>query len=68
MTFIPQSNRINVVYKNGVRDHISSALLKTLINSGQVVQFERSDGWVVVGEGAVRGIGGTFAGDERRKR
>ena len=67
MGFFRQNAKINVVYKNGVKDRISPALLGTLINSKQVDQFERSSGWVRVGIDAVRGIGKvSFAGAERR--
>ncbi len=46
MGYLRQKMQINVVYRNGVKDHISPALLSTLINSKQIEQFERSSGWV----------------------
>ena len=67
MGFLRQDTKINVVYRNGVKDYISPALLGTLINTKQVDQFERSSGWVQVGVDPVRGMGGSsFIGEERR--
>ncbi|MCK4502088.1 MAG: hypothetical protein KAU22_03570 [Desulfuromonadales bacterium] len=67
MGFFRQQSKINVIYKNGVKDRISPALLGTLISSKQVDQFERSSGWVRVGIDAVRASGsGVFIGSERR--
>ncbi|MBE9485582.1 MAG: hypothetical protein IMY82_00250 [Chloroflexi bacterium] len=67
MAFFRRSTKINVVYKNGVKDRISPALLDTLIDSRQVDQFERSDGWAKVGLDPIRGMGGIdYEGSERR--
>jgi hypothetical protein len=67
MAFFRRSTKINVVYKNGVKDRISPALLGTLIDSKQIDQFERSDGWARVGLDPIRGIGGVaYEGTERR--
>ena len=69
MGFFSQRSKINVIYKNGVKDRISPALLGTLIGSKQVDQFERSSGWVKIGIDAVRGVNsrnGVFVGAERR--
>ena len=67
MGFFRQRSKINVIYKNGVKDRISPALLGTLINSKQIDQFERSSGWVRIGIDAVREVGsGVFVGQERR--
>ena len=68
MTTARQNARINVVYQNGVKDSISPGLLNTLIRSKQVTQFERSSGWVTIGKDAIRGMGGSFSGIERRGR
>ena len=68
MAIAQQNSRINVVYKNGVKDSISPGLLNTLISSKQVTQFERSSGWVTVGKDDIRGMGGSFSGVERRSR
>ncbi len=67
MGYFRQNTQINVVYKNGIKDSISPALLGTLIKSKQIDQFERSDGWAKVGLDPVRGMGKShFVGGERR--
>lgn len=67
MAFIRRTTKINVVYRNGVKDRISPALLGTLIDSKQIDQFERSDGWAKVGLDPIRGSGGPgYDGTERR--
>ncbi|WP_303720852.1 GSU3473 family protein [Malonomonas rubra] len=67
MAFFRRSTKINVVYKNGVKDRISPALLGTLIDTKQIDQFERSEGWAKVGVDPLRGAGGTpYEGAERR--
>ncbi|SHJ12323.1 hypothetical protein SAMN02745165_01638 [Malonomonas rubra DSM 5091] len=67
MAFFRRSTKINVVYKNGVKDRISPSLLGTLIDSRQIDQFERSDGWAKVGLDPIRGAGGVgYDGAERR--
>ena len=68
MGYFRQKLKINVIYRNGVKDHISPALLETLINSSQIEKFERSSGWVRVGIDQVRHVAETnFSGVERRK-
>ncbi|HEY5673681.1 MAG TPA: hypothetical protein VIR78_08250 [Malonomonas sp.] len=67
MGFFRRSTKINVVYRNGVKDRISPALLTTLIDSRQIDQFERVDGWIRVGIDPIRGMGGvSYEGSERR--
>ena len=67
MGFFKQSAKINVVYKNGVKDRISPALLTTLLASRQIQKFERRDGWAQVGTDPIRAGGcGDYPGDERR--
>ncbi len=68
MGFFRQNVQINVIYKNGVKDRISPALLSTLINSRQVEKFERSSGWVNVASDSIRhSEDDSFAGIDRRK-
>ena len=63
-----QHIQINVIYKNGVKDRISPALLNTLINTKQIEQFERASGWIKVASDPIRHTGTTiFSGIERRK-
>ena len=67
MGYFRQNVKINVIYKNGVKDHISPALLGTLINSKQIEKFERSNGWVHLGVDPVRCVKeADFTGIERR--
>ena len=67
MVFFRRSTKINVVYRNGVKDRVSPALLSALIDSKQIDQFERSDGWARIGLDPIRGMGGvSFEGSERR--
>ena len=66
MAIVRQSSKINVVYKDGIKDSISPALLNTLITAKQVIQFERSSGWVTIGKDTIRGTGRPFSGAERR--
>lgn len=67
MAFFRRSTKINVVYRNGVKDRISPALLGTLIDSKQIDQFERNDGWARIGLDPIRGVGGIdYDGSERR--
>ena len=61
------SNKIKVVYDNGVSDQISPSLLDSLITSRRVEQFERSEGWAEIGIDPIRGMGGArYGGDDRR--
>ena len=67
MAFFRQTTKVNVVYRNGVKDRISPALLTALIDSKQIDQFERNEGWARVGLDPVRGGGGIgYDGGERR--
>lgn len=67
MVFFRRTTKVNVVYRNGVKDRISPALLGTLIDSRQIDQFERNDGWAKVGLDPIRGVGGVnYEGGERR--
>lgn len=67
MGFFRQSTKINVIYKNGVKDRISPALLNTLIDSRQIDQFEREEGWAKVGVDATRGaMQADYTGVDRR--
>jgi hypothetical protein len=67
MGFFSPSVKINVIYRNGVKDRISTALLSTLIDSKQIDHFERSSGWVKLELDPVRGMGGAvYYGTERR--
>lgn len=67
MALFTRSPKIKVVYRNGVRDKIGPSLLPALIDAREVVQFQRTDGWVTVGIDPIRGMGGPpYLGDDRR--
>jgi len=67
MGFFRQNTKINVIYKNGVKDRISPALLGTLLDSKQIDQFERGNGWARVGVDPIRkAVMGDYDGSERR--
>ncbi len=67
MEYVKPSVKISVIYKNGVKDRISPALLDALLDAEQVDRFQRADGWVKVGADPLRGLGGHYAGAERRR-
>ncbi len=59
---------IRVRYKDGRIDLIPSQQLNELIVMNEIEQFERSAGWVVVGEDPVRStLRGRYVGPERRR-
>jgi len=58
---------IQVIYQNAKRfGAVYSSRLDSLIHSGQLFAFRRADAWVVVENGPVRGVGGSYSGPERR--
>lgn len=58
---------VRVRYKDGRIDLVPSQKLHELIVMSEIEQFERSAGWVTLGEDPVRStIRGTYAGPERR--
>ncbi|SNB44731.1 GSU3473 family protein [Geobacter sp. DSM 9736] len=58
---------IRVLYKDNTSGMVKDYLLDDLINSGKIVAFFRSSGWVAVGRDPVRKATETFDGAERRK-
>lgn len=59
---------IRVRYKDGRIDLVPSRKLDELIIMSEIEQFERSTGWVKLGEDPIRStIRGVYAGPERRK-
>jgi len=48
-------------------DHVNAKDLKRLIAHGNISAFKRSDGWVNVDYGSIRGHGGDYNGPERRE-
>lgn len=59
---------IRVMYRNGKYDMVHPFFLETLITSGRVLKFLRTEGWITIGKDPVRGRGGTYDGPERRKQ
>ncbi len=58
---------IRVRFKDGRIDLIPSKKLDELIVMSDIEQFERSAGWVIVGEDPVRStLRGHYSGPERR--
>jgi hypothetical protein len=58
---------IPVRYTDGHVDKIPSPLLNTLIETHQITEFKRKEGWIVVGSDAIRGMNnGQLRGKERR--
>jgi putative N-acetylmannosamine-6-phosphate epimerase len=58
---------IRVRYKDGRIDLIPSKKLDELIIMSEIEQFERSSGWVIIGEDPVRStLRGHYSGKERR--
>jgi hypothetical protein len=59
---------IRVMYKNHEYDMVKSSLLDTLIKSGKVKMFLRSEGWVVVGRDSIREKDERLKGSDRREK
>jgi hypothetical protein len=58
---------IPVRYADGHLDKIPSPLLNTLIETHQIIEFKRKEGWVVVGNSSIRGMNhGYLHGKDRR--
>lgn len=58
---------IPVRYADGHVDKVPSPLLNTLIETHQIIEFKRDEGWVVVGSDTLRGMThGQRRGKERR--
>ena len=45
---------IPVKYADGTMDRVQSMLLDTLILSGNITRFKRTDGWVRIGHDPIR--------------
>jgi len=59
---------IRVKYPNGTTGMVRPTLLTQLIRSQKIVEFRRAEGWVVLGEGRIRGNHRTdFEGEDRRQ-
>jgi len=58
---------INVMYKNNEYAMVKPFLLDELINSGKIIKFLRSEGWVTIGIDHIRVSDYRYEGPERRK-
>jgi hypothetical protein len=58
---------IQVVLKSGNKEVVSEEDLQFLMVNQQVLFFERSDGWVVIGRDNMRGHESDMVDNERRK-
>ena len=59
---------IPIIYPNGRHDMVKDFLLSKLIDEQEITQFKRSDGWVDIKAGKLRGYSnGHYPGPERRQ-
>jgi hypothetical protein len=60
---------IRVMYGDYRYDYVNTDALNRLITSARIVKFLRlsEDRWVEIACGPIRGIGGTYTGEERRR-
>ena len=59
---------VRVIYKDKGSGTIEESQLAELIAGRKIVAFCRSTEWVTIGLDPVRGLGGNYAGPERRIR
>jgi len=58
---------VSVVYQDGMMDMVDPASLQRLIETDEIVKFQRADGWVYPGIDPVRrAIRSGYQGPERR--
>ncbi len=58
---------VPVVYQDGMMDMVEPAVLQSLIDSDEIVKFQRTDGWVYPGIDPVRRlVRSSYQGPERR--
>lgn len=67
MRLFDRKPKIEVTFQNGESGEVSPYLLNTCIETGQIIQFKRSAGWVRIGQDPIRGTDGNYKGVERRK-
>lgn len=60
---------LSVKYTNNVEDIVSALLLNQMIASGSIKQFYRpsEQRWIVLGVDKIRGMGGIYEGEDRRR-
>ena len=58
---------VSVIYQDGMMDMVKPQKLQGLIDTDEIVKFQRSDGWVYLGIDPVRGLAHSdYQGQERR--
>ena len=58
---------VSVIYQDGMMDMVKPQKLQGLIESDEIIKFQRSDGWVYLGIDPVRGLTRSdYQGQERR--
>jgi hypothetical protein len=57
---------IRVMYYDRKYDMVNASALDKLITSGGILKFYRTEGWITIGKDPIRGLGGTYNGQERR--
>jgi hypothetical protein len=58
---------IRVLKRDNKFDMIKEYLLEDYIQSGEILKFHRSNGWVTIGRDPIRGMGSVnYIGPERR--
>ena len=58
---------IRAIFEDYTRGMIQDSNLDKLISQGKIVGFFRTEGYVRVGHDPVRGTGGEYKGQERRR-
>lgn len=60
---------IRVKYVDNRFDMVRPEILNQLLDSGDILEFRRIDGWIAAGNSNLRRQkGGSYSGPERRKR
>lgn len=59
---------IPVLFNNNHTAAVSGLELDRLLENGSLRAFRRMSGWVIVGQDPVRGKGGSYGGQERRRQ
>jgi hypothetical protein len=59
---------LKVIYQNDKYDMVRPSLLHELILSKKIKKFYRSGGWADIERDPIRGLGGSYSGQERRKQ
>jgi hypothetical protein len=59
---------IPVIYFDGYPGKVNSEELDEMIRRRMIIAFRRSQEWVRVGSGHIRGTGGSYKGPDRRRK